>query len=339
MPLVSIICLTYNQVKYIKQCLDSFLMQKTNFKFEILIHDDASTDGTKEIIEEYVKNYPDIIKTYYENENQYSKGNIIKIIKNLYSNANSKYVAQCEGDDFWTDTHKLQKQVDFMEKHPDYSICFHKVKMIFENVNKSPKIVPAKTGKYLLSYKKMIQQGFMPSNSIMFRFDTLKDVILNYPENIYPADWFTNIMVAKHGKIGFINEVMAVYRRNEGGISFTTEKDHQKELHKRYGLQEMNFFYEVWQRIKDIYPEYYNDMFLPNLRDIYFTYLQMGDFEKLEILKNKYSQYFKDMQSSTGIASKKHKKYKKMFNISLIINIILAVFLIGLALSLILKII
>lgn len=325
-PLLSVGVLTYNQENYIRKCLDSILMQKTNFKFEIILNDDCSTDKTVEIIKEYEAKYPDIIKPVYQKENQFSKGK--GILRNfLLPRINTKYYAFCEGDDYWTDPYKLQKQVDFLESHPDYSICFHKIKMIYENNKKRPQIIPLNMKKNPQSFLRLIDGGYIPSNSIMYRFECLKKELDSFPDSLYPWDWFIHIAVASHGKIGFINEVMAVYRRNEGGISYT-QGDHAKELHKRYGLQEMNFFYEVWQRIKDIYPKYYNDMFLPNLRDIYFTYLQMGDFEKLEILKNKYSQYFKDMQSSTGIASKKHKKYKKMFNISLIINIILAVFLI-----------
>ena len=121
---VSITCITYNQHKYISQAIESFLMQKTNFKYEILIHDDASTDGTTEILKEYEKKYPDIIKVVYQTENQYSKG--IKIMQTfLYPLCQGKYIAFCEGDDYWTDPNKLQKQYDHMEAHPDCSMCVH----------------------------------------------------------------------------------------------------------------------------------------------------------------------------------------------------------------------
>lgn len=121
---VSISCITYNQREYIAEAIESFLMQKTNFKYEILIHDDASTDGTTEIIKEYEKKYPDIIKPIYQTENQYSQG--VKINENfLYPKYKGKYVALCEGDDYWTDPDKLQKQYDYMEANPDCSMCFH----------------------------------------------------------------------------------------------------------------------------------------------------------------------------------------------------------------------
>lgn len=116
---VSIQCLTYNHALYIRQCLDGFVMQKTNFRFEAIVHDDASTDGTQDIIREYEKKYPDIIKPIYQKENQYSKG-IPGYITNLVSSkCKGKYIAICEGDDYWTDPYKLQKQVDYLETHPE----------------------------------------------------------------------------------------------------------------------------------------------------------------------------------------------------------------------------
>lgn len=126
-PLVSICCLSYNHAPFLKECLDGFLMQQTNFEYEILIHDDCSTDGSDEIIREYASKYPEKIFPLYEEENQYSKGmeSVIDIAFN-YNRARGKYIAYCEGDDYWTDPLKLQKQVDFMESHPDYSVCFHR---------------------------------------------------------------------------------------------------------------------------------------------------------------------------------------------------------------------
>lgn len=121
-PQVSICCITYNHEAYIRDCLEGFLMQKTNFAYEILIHDDASTDKTADIIREYEAKYPDIIKPIYQTENQYSKGK--KAWMNfLFPKAQGKYIAICEGDDFWVSPDKLQIQFDFMEANPDYSMC------------------------------------------------------------------------------------------------------------------------------------------------------------------------------------------------------------------------
>lgn len=120
---VTILCLTYNHESYIRQCLDEFVMQQTNFRFEAIVHDDASTDSTTDIIREYAEKYPDIIKPIYETENQYSKhdGSLGRI---MTAAVHGKYVAFCEGDDYWTDPLKLQKQIDFLESHPDYGAVY-----------------------------------------------------------------------------------------------------------------------------------------------------------------------------------------------------------------------
>ncbi len=122
LPLVTVRCLTYNHAPYIKQCLEGFVTQQTNFPFECIVHDDASTDGTSDIIREYAEKFPDIIKPIIQTENQYSKrnGSIGKI---LDEKTRGKYLAFCEGDDYWIDPLKLQKQVDFLESNPEYAMC------------------------------------------------------------------------------------------------------------------------------------------------------------------------------------------------------------------------
>lgn len=130
-PLVSVSVITYNHEKYVRQCLNGILMQEVNFPYEILVHDDASPDGTAEIIREYEAKYPEIIKPIYQTVNQYSQGKAIG--KFNRDRARGKYLAFCEGDDYWTDPGKLQKQVDFLEAHPEYIATTHRVKAINEH--------------------------------------------------------------------------------------------------------------------------------------------------------------------------------------------------------------
>ena len=120
-PLVSIRCMVYNHEPYLRQCLDGFVMQKTTFPFEAVVHDDASTDGSAAVIREYAEKYPDIIKPVYETENQYTKGTLGRVLSDA-THPNTKYIAFCEGDDYWTDPEKLQIQVDFLENHPEYTM-------------------------------------------------------------------------------------------------------------------------------------------------------------------------------------------------------------------------
>ncbi|MBR2290666.1 MAG: glycosyltransferase [Clostridia bacterium] len=121
---VTVLTLVYNNDKFIKKCLDGILSQKTNFKFEIIVHDDASKDNSRKIIEEYAKKYPEIVVPICQDENQMSKG--VRIVDEvMFPKARGKYIAFCEGDDFWIDDLKLQKQFDYMEEHLEYSACFH----------------------------------------------------------------------------------------------------------------------------------------------------------------------------------------------------------------------
>jgi glycosyltransferase involved in cell wall biosynthesis len=136
-PLVSICSLTFNHEAFIRDCLDGFVMQKTNFTYEILIHDDASTDKTQTIIKEYQSKYPDLIKPILQKENQFSKG--VKGINGKYnfSRSQGKYLALCEGDDYWTDPYKLQKQVDYMEANPEVVLTHH----LYKNIDLDGKII------------------------------------------------------------------------------------------------------------------------------------------------------------------------------------------------------
>lgn len=139
---VSVMCLAYNHEKYIRQTLEGFIEQRTNFQFEVIVHDDASTDETRHIIEEYASLYPDIIKPIYQSRNQYSKIDAEIFSKFMYPQARGKYFAYCEGDDYWSDKYKLQKQFDILENHPECSICVHKVQCINEDGTENVRVIP-----------------------------------------------------------------------------------------------------------------------------------------------------------------------------------------------------
>ena len=136
--MVTIQCLTYNQEAYIRDCLEGFVMQKANFRFEAIVHDDASTDGTADIIREYAEKYPDIIKPIFEAVNQYSKhdGSLQRIMD---EHTHGKYIAYCEGDDYWIDSLKLQRQVDFMESNPEYGLVRTNVNRLYQDTKKIEK--------------------------------------------------------------------------------------------------------------------------------------------------------------------------------------------------------
>ena len=223
--MVSICCLAYNQKKYIRQALDSFLMQKTNFKFEILINDDCSTDGTTEIIKEYEEKYPDIIKPLYHSENQYSKsyrqGNMMSITFN-FPRVSGKYTAMCEGDDFWTDEYKLQKQVDIMEANPNCSFCAHTVRCTYENGKPTSQIIPVKdtVKEGMLSSAEAVHgichsPYMFQTTSYFFRSEFLKEMVENTPEFFeYSSSMDVLFMLyfASKGDVYYINKEMSCYR-------------------------------------------------------------------------------------------------------------------------------
>lgn len=212
--LVSIRCVVYNQEPYLRQCLDGLVMQKTNFRFEAIVHDDASTDNSANIIKEYAEKYPDIIKPIYETENQYSKhdGSLSLIILNAMSKS-SKYIAFCEGDDYWIDPLKLQKQVDYLESHPDCTMCCNRTKLYSEKKNQYIGENYCYNHDSIVKVKDVIYRGglFISTCSIVLR----RDVRNNYPDycrKCAVGDYPLQIMAAMKGYIYYFNEIMSVYR-------------------------------------------------------------------------------------------------------------------------------
>ena len=219
---VSVLCAAYNQEKYIRQTLESFVMQKTNFLFEVIVNDDASTDKTPEIIKEFADKYPNIIKPVYQKENQYSKGISIPG-KYLFPKAKGKYLAFCEGDDFWTDENKLQMQYDIMEKDPDCHLCLHKVRAVSENGEELKETYPRHLRKKVLNTRKFFKivfcaYAFQTSCYFLRREDyknyieDFKKIILMYL-NIRVGDVPILIYFGLLGKTYYINKIMSKYRK------------------------------------------------------------------------------------------------------------------------------
>ena len=282
---VSIVCAAYNQAEFIRAALDGFVTQKTNFKFQAFVYDDASTDGTAEIIKEYADKYPDIIKPILQKQNQFSRG--VGVAKSfIWPLIKTEYVAVCDGDDYWNDPYKLQKQVDFMDKHPDYTICFHPVSVFWNNGEQPDSIWPGKHELKDISLDKLSKQNFIPNLSVMYRWqpDGL-DVIKEWPEHIYPGDWFLHLLHAKHGKIGYLPDVMARYRRHSGGISFVSEYG-DDALHLKYGVAELNFFAAVEKQIAPDAKEYHKFV-CSKARDILDAYARNKKYDSaIQVIKS-----------------------------------------------------
>lgn len=217
-PLVSVACIVYNHEPFLHQCLDGFMMQETSFPFEVLVHDDASTDNSTAIIKEYEKRYPGIIKPIYQSENQYSKGGKI-LASFLLPKVTGKYVAICEGDDYWTDNHKLQKQVDYMETHPDCTFCFHNGIIHREDGSEEDKIYENIDSNRDYTGLELQETAMLPTASYLFRSTMIPSFIqmIHSHPLIKVGDLPLVVLCSKFGKCHGFSEVMCVYRKHSGG--------------------------------------------------------------------------------------------------------------------------
>lgn len=223
-PKVIVWCLTYNQKDFIRDALDGFVMQKTSFPFEVVVHDDASTDGTTDIVVDYAQKFPDIITPMVEQENQWQKGglkHIIDIMNDKHRRA--QYIAFCEGDDYWTDPQKLQRQVDFLDSHPDYSMCFHSAKKKYETDAKAWIDCEHIQDKDYDATDVFVNWT-VPTASVLCRKEAMDFYAsLKHPERIQNYDIFIILSCAMVGKIRGMREQMSVYRIQGEGLTYNKE--------------------------------------------------------------------------------------------------------------------
>lgn len=232
-PLVSIRCLVYNHEPFLRQCLDGFVMQQTTFPFEAIVHDDVSTDGSAAIIREYAEKYPDIIKPIYETENQYCKhdGSLRRVMDAAIHPA-AKYVAVCEGDDFWTDPHKLQLQVDFLESHPDYSLSVHEYK-VWNEVKKEfephqLEVLKGVKGNLTLTLEDFATRVFFTKTlTSVYRISAIENSKYDQYDTI-GFDWMFFYALMTQGKCYLFNRVMGVYRVQPNSV---TASENLQELY------------------------------------------------------------------------------------------------------------
>ena len=244
-PLLSVCLLTYNHNKFIRQAIDGILMQKVNFTWELIIADDFSTDGTREIVIEYKQKYPDFIKLILQEKNVGAIQNFL----DLLITPKFKYIAFLEGDDYWIDPLKLQKQVDFLEENPDYSLCFHDAIILWEDKSQPPKYFCSKDQKETPGIEDVINNWFIPSASMVFRKKHLMP-LPDWFKNIYNEDWALHMILANKKKIYYINEIMSIYRKNEGafsgGIGKNTEFVNNKKIELlRFFNQHSNYAHKI----------------------------------------------------------------------------------------------
>lgn len=238
---VSVCCSAFNHEKFIGKALDGFLMQKTNFKIEILINDDCSEDNTVTILKEYKDRFPGVFNIIFQIENQYSKG-VKPFSQMLFPKAKGKYIALCEGDDYWTDPNKLQKQVDFLEKNHNYSFCFHKCKIVDENdiEFESETFNHLEAKDYVGS--ELLEKWSIPTASVLFRSEFTNQIQkrAKTPGYLY-GDTPMFLTLLENGKARCLVDNMSAYRIHKGGISRSMNKKNMIALYTHYQTLKKDF--------------------------------------------------------------------------------------------------
>lgn len=287
--IVSIICLAYNHERYIKQCLDGFIMQK-DITFEIIIHDDASTDNTAEIIREYARKYPQYFKPIYQTDNQYSKQ--LNLEKEFMAQLiRGKYVAVCDGDDYWTDPYKLKKQYDALESNPDCYMCLHKVKVINEDesdigYNCPRKDIPTSILPVGYVCENYDNAKYIHTSSFFCLASSYKDFMINTPrfrEVASVGDVPLLLFFTALGKLFYINEVMSNYRfLSIGSWSYQNDNSPEKEKRRR----------DIYKKMKEMFVEYckftnhiYDECFKDKIKELdineYWYCINHKDYKSL----------------------------------------------------------
>lgn len=286
---VSVLLFTFNHEKWISKAIDSILMQKTNFDFEIVILEDLSTDKTREIVVNYQRKYPEQIKLILSEYNKCDNTNAIKAIES----SNAEYIAFLDGDDHWTSPDKLQKQVDFLDNHQDFALCFHNVRVFYEDKKHEDYNNNPDDQKTVTNIKDIIEFCYIKTSSAMIR----KRLVPNIPDwflSIKLPDWALFVLYAQYGKIGYINEVMSCWRIHEKGYwsGLSTILQLQSFIDFYLGMNvNLNYKYNsIFKKLLSVY--YYR---------LAIEYQQLSELDKA---KNNIIKSFISFPFNNGIAYK-----------------------------------
>ncbi len=250
-PKLSVLTLTYNHEKFIEDNMRSVLEQDVDFPIQHIIADDGSSDDTQDIILDYASKYSHIVPVFQKNRS-YGPRNV----RALFDLARSPYVAICEGDDYFCNSGKLRKQLEFLEANPHFSVCFHPVKVLWddnshpESVFPPPERLPRKTNAFLPI--DLLRTNFIPTPSVMYRWRFTKGVPDWFNANCLPGDWYWHLLHAEQGKVGMLPDVMSVYRRHANAIWVAAETD-IIEQKARFGIKELRTYVTVDEHFEGRY--------------------------------------------------------------------------------------
>lgn len=269
--LVAIHCLVYNHEPYLRDCFEGFVIQQTNFPFVAIVHDDASTDGSAAIIREYEEKYPHIFKPIYEIENQYSKhnGSLERIMDEAIDATGAKYIAMCEGDDYWIDPLKLQKQVDILENDKSLMLCCTNCSVVDNHSNEIHAVRGGVVkndiqGRYNL--RDFFSENHQyPTLSVVYRRTHTQEIAEKYAHtrNPFLGDWTLWICLLIYGDAYFLNEVTCAYRINPTSVTHTVNRVARAKANK-----------DICLAVADILPPEYNDI-IADLRNVDWVWISL----------------------------------------------------------------
>ena len=253
---VSVLVITYNHEPFITQAIQSALAQETLFDYEIVVGEDCSTDNTRAILLEMQQQYPDKIRLLLQEKNLGMLSNFSATL----SSCRGQYIAMLEGDDYWTSPHKLQKQVEFMETHPECSICAHVAQIVDENNHPINEIPAPKYRQTISTLENLLEHNFVPTCSVIFR----RGLFGELPEwffTLTQGDWPLHVLNAQFGKIGFLNETMAAYRLHINSVWSTTQKTHRlRAIIHTYGVLDEHLQHRYHHLIQRMIWKYQYDL-------------------------------------------------------------------------------
>lgn len=292
---VTVVCRTYNHERYIRQCLESLVSQETDFNYEIIVHDDASTDATASIVKEFEEKYPNLVKPIYQKENQYQK-KVDTYKEWILPKSKGEFLAMCEGDDFWTDPKKLQKQYDFMSQHPEYSLCGHGAYYANEDGSLlSGRYFTAAEETKTIPTEEVLGGWKMATASLMYRKDLRAAATpIPFKGDCPNGDFALAVYMALHGKVYYINDLMCAYRRvSVGSLGWNWRMDPEKAKAAKIK------FLEMLDRI-DAYSEYKYHNIIENFKK--------DEQFQLHLLCGNYKEAKKDKEHFSTFSSKRKIK-------------------------------
>jgi glycosyltransferase involved in cell wall biosynthesis len=274
-PKVSVLILTYNHERFIAQTLESALEQSTNFPYEILVSDDYSTDATREILARYQQQNPDKIRLLLNDRNLGMHQNFFQ----AFHACTGQYIAMLEGDDYWTSAEKLQKQVNFLDQHPDFSLCFHNAWVVYDEGQWEDQRYCPEDLEVVPSLERLFSVNFIPTAAVMYRQEMVKE----FPQGLLKLrmiDWPLHLLYAQQGKMGYLDEIMSSYRIHAAGVwSSLSEAKRIKEIARMLEWANIFFDYKYEDVIDEcslrFYDQYSQSLQAPGLEKLAFTEAQL----------------------------------------------------------------